>query len=138
MGWKLDGTYFENCNCDWVCPCTVTSFASPATGDRCQVVLNYHVGSGDIDGVNVDGLSVALVADTPKQMVDGNWRVGLLIDQRATADQGDRRGAPVELDPHDRPAHRIADQRLRHGVPERRQERVLGPLSLVELTGSDP
>jgi hypothetical protein len=36
MAWKLEGTYFENCNCDWVCPCSVTSFALPATGDRCQ------------------------------------------------------------------------------------------------------
>ena len=34
MAWKLEGTYFENCNCDWVCPCTVTSFASPATAAR--------------------------------------------------------------------------------------------------------
>jgi hypothetical protein len=89
MGWKLDGTYFENCNCDWVCPCTVTSFASPATGDRCQVVLNYHVESGEIDGVSVDGLSVALVADSPKRMLDGSWRVGLLIDDKASHDQVD-------------------------------------------------
>src|SRR5580704_280041 len=55
MAWKLEGTYFENCNCDWVCPCTVTSFASPATGDRCQVILNYHVRRGEIDGVEVGG-----------------------------------------------------------------------------------
>jgi hypothetical protein len=87
MGWKLDGTYFENCNCDWVCPCTVTSFASPATGDRCQVVLMYHIESGEIDGVRVDGLGVALVADTPKRMLDGSWRVGLLIDEKASSDQ---------------------------------------------------
>ncbi|MDQ6774182.1 MAG: DUF1326 domain-containing protein [Candidatus Dormibacteraeota bacterium] len=89
MAWKLDGTYFENCNCDWVCPCTVTSFASPATGDRCQVVLNYHVDSGQVDGVAVDGLSVALVADTPKAMLDGGWRVGLIIDDKASQEQAD-------------------------------------------------
>src|SRR5260370_31400967 len=36
-------------------PCTVTSFASPATGDRCQVILNYHVRRGEVDGVDVSG-----------------------------------------------------------------------------------
>ena len=90
MAWKLAGTYFENCNCDWVCPCTVTSFASPATGDRCQVVLNYHVRRGDIDGVDVSGRSVTIVADSPKRMLDGGWRVGLIIDDKASKEQADK------------------------------------------------
>ena len=87
MAWKLEGTYFENCNCDWVCPCTYSSLTAPATGDRCQVVLFYNVGRGDIDGVDVSGLSVAVVADTPKQMTDGNWRLGLIVDEKASEEQ---------------------------------------------------
>ncbi len=90
MAWKLEGTYFENCNCDWVCPCTVTSFASPATGDRCQVILNYHVRRGEIDGVDVSGRSVSIVADAPKRMLDGGWRVGLIIDDKASKEQADK------------------------------------------------
>jgi hypothetical protein len=90
MAWKLDGTYFENCNCDWVCPCTVTSFASPATGDRCQVILNYHVQRGQIDGTDVSGRSVSIVADSPKRMLDGGWRVGVIIDDKATKEQADK------------------------------------------------
>ena len=90
MAWKLDGTYFENCNCDWVCPCTVTSFASPATGDRCQVILNYHVERGQIDGTDVSGRSVSIVADSPKRMLDGGWRVGVIIDDKATKEQADK------------------------------------------------
>jgi hypothetical protein len=90
MAWKLDGTYFENCNCDWVCPCSVTSFASPATGDRCQVILNYHVGRGEVDGVDVSGRSVSIVADSPKRMLDGGWRVGLIIDDKASKEQADK------------------------------------------------
>ncbi|TMG42354.1 MAG: VldV, partial [Chloroflexi bacterium] len=31
MSWSVEGTYFENCNCDFACPCLVTSFAAPAT-----------------------------------------------------------------------------------------------------------
>lgn len=33
MSWKLDGTYFETCSCEVVCPCTA-SLANSATYDR--------------------------------------------------------------------------------------------------------
>ena len=87
MSWKLDGTYFENCNCDWVCPCAVSSLTAPSTNDRCQFVLVYHVDAGQVEGLEVGGLTVAVVADAPKMMTDGNWRVGLLIDDKASKEQ---------------------------------------------------
>jgi hypothetical protein len=90
MAWKLEGTYFENCNCDWVCPCTVTSNVVDATGDRCQGVLNYHVRRGEVDGVDVSGLTVSVVFDTPKKMLDGGWRIGLIIDDKASKEQADK------------------------------------------------
>ncbi len=90
MSWNVEGTYFENCNCDFACPCSVTSFASPATQDRCQVVLAYHIQRGQIDGVDVSGHSVAVVADAPAKMLDGNWRVGLIIDDKASKEQTDK------------------------------------------------
>jgi hypothetical protein len=93
MTWKLKGTYFENCNCEWVCPCTVSSLTAPATQDRCQVVLVYHVDSGDADGVDVGGLSVVVVADTPRMMTDGNWNLGLIVDANASDEQADLLGA---------------------------------------------
>jgi hypothetical protein len=68
----------------------VTSFASPATGDRCQVILNYHVERGEVDGVDVSGRSVSVVADSPKKMLDGGWRVGLIIDDKASKEQADK------------------------------------------------
>jgi hypothetical protein len=90
MAWKIEGTYFENCNCDWVCPCSVTSLAAPATGDRCTVILNFHVSRGEIDGVDVSGRSVSILADSPKNMLDGNWRVGVIIDDKASKEQADK------------------------------------------------
>jgi hypothetical protein len=90
MSWNVEGTYFENCNCDFACPCSVTSFASPATQDRCNVILNYHIDRGEIDGVDVSGRSVSIVADAPAKMLDGNWRVGLLIDDKASKEQADK------------------------------------------------
>ena len=90
MSWTVEGTYFENCNCDFACPCSVTSFGSPATQDRCQVVLAYHIEKGQIDGVDVGGHSVAVIADAPAKMLDGGWRVGLIIDDKASKEQADK------------------------------------------------
>ena len=92
MAWKLEGTYFETCSCDVVCPCTA-SLALAATLDRCNVTLVFHVTDGDVDGTDVSGLTVAAIADTPKVMSEGNWRLGVFIDAAATDAQADKLGA---------------------------------------------
>lgn len=92
MAWKLAGTYIETCSCDVVCPCTA-SLALGATRDRCGATLVFHVTDGDVDGSDVSGLTVALVADTPKVMSEGNWRLGVFIDAAATDDQAEKLGA---------------------------------------------
>ena len=91
MSWSVQGRYFENCTCNVPCPCTV-SMALGADYDRCQVVLVFHVDSGEVDGVDVSGLTVAAVGDTPKVMTDGNWRLGVLIDETATDEQAEGLG----------------------------------------------
>src|SRR5260370_668700 len=40
MSWHVEGTYFENCNCDFECPCTITP-GQPATGDRCTFLVAF-------------------------------------------------------------------------------------------------
>lgn len=65
----------------------------PADADRCRVVLVFHTDSGEIEGVDVSGLSVAVLADTPPVMVDGDWRVGLFMDAAASQEQADKLGA---------------------------------------------
>src|SRR5215213_8692543 len=77
----------ENCTCDTICPCAWSGLTAHATHDRCRVVLAFHVDRGGIDGVDVGGLTFALVADTPPVMSDGNWRLGVLLDDAASEDQ---------------------------------------------------
>lgn len=91
MSWSVQGRYFENCNCNVPCPCTA-SLALGADFDRCQVVLVFHVDSGEVDGVDVSGLTVAAVGDTPKVMSDGDWRLGVLIDDAASDEQAEKLG----------------------------------------------
>ena len=92
MSWKLDGSYFETCSCDVVCPCTA-SLAHGATTDRCNATLVFHVADGEIEGTDVSGLTVAAIADTPKVMSEGNWRLGVFIDAAASDEQADKLGA---------------------------------------------
>lgn len=93
MAWRFEGTYFENCSCDMICPCTHSGFSMPADTDRCRALLAFHVDSGEVDGVDVGGLGFAMVIDSPPVMADGNWRVGLLLDAAASAEQADKLGA---------------------------------------------
>jgi hypothetical protein len=92
MAWRLKGTYFETCSCEVVCPCTA-SLALGADYDRCRVTLVFNVAEGDVDGTDVSGLTVAAIADTPKVMTDGNWRLGVFIDAAASDDQAAKLGA---------------------------------------------
>ena len=61
MSWNLTGTYFETCSCDVICPCTA-SLSHGATHDRCRVVLVFNVKSGEVDGTDVGGVTVAASA----------------------------------------------------------------------------
>ena len=91
MSWKISGSYFETCSCDVICPCTA-SLSLGATHDYCRVVLVFNVKDGEIEGVDVSGLTVAAVAETPKVMTDGNWRIGVFIDSAASDEQAEKLG----------------------------------------------
>ena len=93
MGWTVEGTYFENCNCDMICPCSTSGLTAPADNERCRVALAFHIGTGQVDDLDVSGLNVALVADTPQVMGDGGWRVGLFMDSAASPEQAEALGA---------------------------------------------
>jgi hypothetical protein len=86
MSWSIKGAYVETCSCDLICPCNA-SFAHGATYDFCRVTLVFDIREGEVDGTDVGGLTVAAIADTPKVMTDGNWRLGLFVDERATDEQ---------------------------------------------------
>lgn len=91
MSWHLEGSYFETCSCDVICPCTA-SLTFGATNDYCRVVLVFNVKNGEVDGTDVSGLKVAAVCDTPKVMAEGNWRLGVFIDGAASDEQAEKLG----------------------------------------------
>ena len=90
MSFSVKGDYFEACNCDVSCPCI---WLGPATQEACDVLLAWHVTEGQRDGVDVSGLNAVMAVHTPKQMTDGNWKVALYLDDRATPEQSEALGA---------------------------------------------
>jgi hypothetical protein len=89
MSWNIKGAYVETCSCELMCPCNL-SLDHGATYDYCRVTLVFDVREGEIEGTDVSGLCVAAIADTPKVMTEGNWRLGVFVDDRATDEQADK------------------------------------------------
>lgn len=94
--WELSGDYFENCNCDVVCPCLVSAgppmTARPTQG-VCDVALAFHVDKGKYGDVSLDGLNVVVAVHTPGAMGEGNWALAAYIDARADDRQTEALGA---------------------------------------------
>ena len=131
MSWNLKGSYSETCSCELMCPCNL-SFDHGATYDFCRVTLVFNIREGEIEGTDVGGMKVVAIADTPKVMTEGNWRLGMFIDERATDEQfdklvqvfGGQLGGPMgaltplvgEILGVERAAIDVSDDGLRHSV----------------------
>jgi hypothetical protein len=89
MSWSLKGSYVETCSCDLICPCNAT-FDHGATYDYCRIVLAFNIREGEIEGTDIAGCKIAAIADTPKVMTEGNWRLGVFVDDQATEEQADK------------------------------------------------
>ena len=131
MAWSLKGSYVEMCSCDLICPCYAT-FDHGATYDYCRVTLVFNIREGEIEGTDIGGLKVAAIADTPKVMTDGNWKLGIFIDENASDEQAEkltkvftgRLGGPMaglaplvgEVLGVERAAFEVLDDGVRHSV----------------------
>jgi len=100
MGYQLDGRLLEVCTCDVLCPCWV---GSDPDGGVCEGSVAWHIDKGMIDGVDVSGLTFAVLAHIPGNVLKGNWRVIAYVDDKATAKQQEallnvwtgKRGGPI-------------------------------------------
>ncbi len=82
--WNVSGQYIEACSCEAVCPCVVFS---PPTDGVCTAVVGWRIDKGHHDGVSLDGLNVSLMAHAVGNMANGNWKVALYTDDRASPQQ---------------------------------------------------
>ena len=100
MAYTLEGQLLEVCDCKTLCPCWVGD--DPDNG-TCAGTLAWHFDKGNIDGVDVSGLTFAALAHIPGNILKGNWRVLCFVDNRANKEQQDalvgvfsgQKGGPV-------------------------------------------
>lgn len=84
--WQLSGHYFENCSCNYLCPCITDLSATPTRG-HCIFAMVFQIEQGRYGTVSLDNLNFVVVGRSPGAMVDGNWSVGLIVDERASPEQ---------------------------------------------------
>jgi hypothetical protein len=85
-GYQIEGSLLEVCSCDVLCPCWIGEDPDQGT---CDAVVAYHFDKGTIDGVDVSGLSMVGVAHIPGNVLEGNWRQLVYIDETASDEQAD-------------------------------------------------
>jgi hypothetical protein len=85
--WNISGRYFETCSCDFVCPCILGQMAVRPSKGSCTFAMTLHVEHGSFGNVSLNNVTFIVLGMTPEEMGKGNWSVGLVIDERATAEQ---------------------------------------------------
>jgi len=86
VAYQLEGRLLEVCDCNILCPCWVGEDPDPGT---CDSVEGYHIDSGTVNGVDVSGLTVAVLSHIPGNILAGNHRVVLAVDDKASEEQSE-------------------------------------------------
>lgn len=84
MAYRLEGRMLEACTCNAICPCWV---GEDPDGGTCEGVISWHFDQGEINGVDVSGLTLAVGVFLPGNALAGNWRAVVFVDDRASAEQ---------------------------------------------------
>ena len=84
MPYQVEGRLLEVCTCNVLCPCWVGE--DPDLG-YCDGVLAWHVDKGTINGKNVSDRTLVILCHIPGNILKGNWRVIVYVDDQATAEQ---------------------------------------------------
>jgi len=100
MAYHLEGRLLEVCNCRVLCPCWIGE--DPDFG-TCDTIVAYHFDKGKVDNVDVAGCTIAMIAHVPGNILQGNWRVAVYINDNSTVAQQEalvavytgKKGGPV-------------------------------------------
>lgn len=83
-GWEIRGHILQACNCDYGCPC---NFQARPTHGHCEGGWIVHIDQGEFDGVQLDSLNFAILADWPSAIHEGGGEAFLVVDDRGNAEQ---------------------------------------------------
>jgi hypothetical protein len=77
MAYRLEGDLLEVCTCNILCPCWVGE--DPDFG-TCEGTLAWKIEKGSVNGVDVSGLTIAVLAHIPGNILQGNWKAVVYVD----------------------------------------------------------
>jgi hypothetical protein len=87
MVYEIEGRLLEVCTCNVLCPCWVGEDPDFKT---CDTVIAWGIEKGSIDGVDVSGLTLAVSAHIPKNiLIPKSWKAVVFVDERSTEEQQD-------------------------------------------------
>ena len=86
MPYQLEGRLLEVCTCNTLCPCWV---GEDPDGGRCDGALAWHVDNGTVNAVDVSGRTLVILTHIPGNILKGNWKVRVYVDDGATPAQKD-------------------------------------------------
>ena len=84
--YQLEGRLLEVCTCGVLCPCWV---GADPDGGTCDSAMGWRIDTGTIQGVDVSGLTIAMSVHIPGNVLKGNWRALVYVDDQATQEQQD-------------------------------------------------
>ena len=84
MSYQLAGRLLEVCNCRVLCPCWIGEDPDYGT---CDTIIAWHFDEGRIGDVDVSGHTVALLAHVPGNILEGNWRAAVYLDDKVSPEQ---------------------------------------------------
>jgi hypothetical protein len=86
MPYTLEGQLLEVCTCKAICPCWV---GEDPDGGECKGVIFWHIQKGSVGSVDVSGLTIGVLAHIPGNVLAGNWRAVVYVDDKASPEQKD-------------------------------------------------
>jgi hypothetical protein len=84
--WRVQGSYFEGCNCEAICPCRSVGGrpGGPSTFGECFGALSWHIHQGHADGTDLSGLRTVLsIRYFDRVQPSTRWEVVLYVDDHA-------------------------------------------------------
>jgi hypothetical protein len=91
MPYRIEGSYYEACNCEAVCPCRRQNGVPGglSTYGVCDFLLSWNVKSGHAGEVDLAGRRVCLAGSYNDDVEGKPWSVIIYIDDQASAEQSD-------------------------------------------------
>ena len=84
MAYHLEGRLLKVCDCRVLCPCSIGEDPDYKT---CDTIVAWHFDKGSVDGVDVGGRTLAMLAHVPGNILQGNWTAAVYLDDGASPAQ---------------------------------------------------